>query len=117
LLLWNALPIICPRFPGAARESWLKGKPRPPEIDAQLFQIQGINGPLIDLRDYTTGWLGIYRELWLSENLSSWLPNVVQLCDRNGDMWTQFDQIMWDHREGRPLTPGESLGLFPTVSN
>jgi len=82
-----------------------------------LFQIQGINGTLIDLRDYTTRLRGIYRELWLSENLSSWLPNVLQLYDRNGDMWTQFDQIKWDHREGRPLPRASRSGLFSTVSN
>ena len=72
---------------------------------------------MIDLRDYTTRLRGIYRELWLSENLSSWLPNVLQLYDRNGDMWTQFDQIKWDHREGRPLPRASRSGLCSTVSN
>jgi hypothetical protein len=58
----------------------------PSEIDRDLFQIQGINGPFIDLRDYTTRLRGMYRQFWLSENLSSWLPNVLQLYDRNGDL-------------------------------
>jgi hexosaminidase len=92
----------------------------PSQIDAELFQIQGINGPLIDLRDYTTRLRALYRELWLSENLTSWLPNVLQLYDRNGDMWqrhiAQFDQVKWDHREGQPLPSSDSLGLFYTVS-
>jgi hexosaminidase len=90
----------------------------PSQVDAELFQIQGINGPLIDLRDYTTRLRGLYRELWLSENLSSWVPNVLQLYDRNGDLWqrhiAQFDQLKWDHREGKSLPSAESLGLFPT---
>jgi hexosaminidase len=88
----------------------------PSEIDGDLFQIQGVNGPFFDLRDYTTRLRGLYSELWLSENLSSWLPNVLQLYDRNGDMWqrhiAQFDQIKWDHREGKPLPPSESV-VFP----
>jgi hypothetical protein len=92
----------------------------PSEIDTDLFQIQGINGPLIDLRDYTTHLRGLYRELWLSENLSSWLPNVLELYDRNGDLWrqhiAQFDQLKWDHREGKPLPPGKSLGLGSLAS-
>ncbi len=92
----------------------------PSEIDSELFQIQGVNGALLDLRDYTTRLRGLYRELWLSENLSSWLPNVLQLYDRNGDMWqhhvAQFEQLKWDHREGKPLPSGESLGLVSTIS-
>ncbi len=91
----------------------------PSEVDAELFQIQGINGPLIDLRDYTTRLRGLYRELWLGENLNSWVPNVLQLYDRNGDLWqrhiAQFDQVKWDHREGKSLPSAESLGLFPTT--
>ena len=86
------------------------------EIDAGLGQIQGINGPLFDLRDYTTRLRGLYRELWRSENLDSWLPNMLQLYDRNADMWqrhiAEFEQIKWDHREGKPLPSGQSLGLL-----
>jgi len=92
----------------------------PSEIDAELFQIQGVNGPLIDLRDYTTRLRALYRELWLNENFTSWLPNILQLYDRNGEMWqrhiAQFDQIKWDHREGKPLPSSDSLGLFATIS-
>jgi hypothetical protein len=92
----------------------------PSEIDGDLFQIQGINGPFIDLRDYTTRLRGLYRELWLSENLSSWLANVLQLYDGNQDMWqrhiAQFDQIKWDHREGKPLPSSESTGFPITTS-
>jgi len=114
---YQYLPEISQRYSGIlATESTMT----PSEIDAELFQIQGINGPLIDLRDYTTRLRGIYRDLWLSENLSSWLPNVLHLYDGNGDMWQrhilQFDQIKWDHREGKALPPGETLGFFSATS-
>jgi len=87
----------------------------PSEIDSALFQIQGVNGPLLDLRDYTTRLRGLYRDLWDSENLTSWLPNVLALYDRSADLWrrhiAQFDQVKWDHREGKPLPSGETLGF------
>jgi hypothetical protein len=67
------------------------------ETDSALFQIQGINGRLFDLRDYTTRLRGLYQELWLSENLDSWLPNILQLYDRNSQLWqrhiAQIDQV------------------------
>jgi hypothetical protein len=114
---YQYLPEISERYLGILAKEKTAA---PSEIDAELFQIQGINGPLIDLRDYTTRLRGLYRELWLGENLGAWLPNVLQLYDRNGDMWqrhiAQFDQLKWDHREGKPLPPGDSLGLFPTIS-
>lgn len=85
------------------------------ETDAALFQIQGINGPLLDLRDYTTRLRSLYQELWLSENLGSWLPNILQLYDRNSQIWqrhiAQFDQLKWNHRNGKPLPSLESLEL------
>ncbi len=69
----NNLPEISRRYSGILAKEKTASPSSRSEIDAQLFQIQGINGPLIDLRDYTTRLRGIYRELWLSENLSSWL--------------------------------------------
>jgi hexosaminidase len=85
------------------------------ETDSALFQIQGVNGPLFDLRDYTTRLRALYQDLWLSENLGSWLPNILQLYDRNSQLWqqhiAQFDQLKWDHRQGRPLPPLDSFEL------
>lgn len=85
------------------------------ETDGSLFQIQGVNGPLLDLRDYSTHLRSLYEELWLSENLGSWLPNILQLYDRNTKVWqrhiAQFDQVKWDHRQGKPLPSLESLEL------
>ncbi len=94
-----------------------QGTEAPSEVDDELFQIQGINGPLFDLRDYTTRLREIYRGLWLSENFDSWLPNMLQLYDHNSAVWQrhigQFEQIKAEHREGKPLPSVESLGLFP----
>jgi hexosaminidase len=114
---YQYLPEISRRYSGILAKEKTAA---PSEIEAELFQIQGINGPLINLRDYTTRLRRIYKGLWLSENLSSWLPNVLRLYDSNFDMWqrhiAQFDQIKWDHREGKPLPSSESLGLFSAVS-
>jgi hexosaminidase len=88
----------------------------PAEVDNALFQIQGVNGTLFDLRDYTTRLRAIYQELWLQENLGSWLPNMTQLYDRNSAMWqdeiARFEAVKSDHREGKPLVPAESLGFL-----
>ena len=92
----------------------------PSEIDDELSQIQEQNGPLLDLRDYTTQLRGLYRNLWLSENLDLWLPNILRLYDQNADMWqrhiAEFEQTKWDHREGKPLPTVESLGLASKTS-
>lgn len=84
-------------------------------IDDALFAIQGVNGPFFDLRDYTTRLREIYRNLWLTENLSSWLPNVLQLYDQNSAEWQReiaaFERVKWEHREGKPLPSAQSLNL------
>jgi hypothetical protein len=89
----------------------------PSEIGAELFQIQGINGPLLDLRDYTTRLREIYQGLWLMENLGSWLPNMLQLYDRNSEMWqthiAQFEQLKDEQRQGKPLPGNERSILKP----
>lgn len=84
-------------------------------IDDELFQIQGINGPLFDLRDYTTKLREMYRRLWLDENYDSWLPNILQLYDQNSALWqlqiARFEQVKVQHREGKALPSAESLGF------
>jgi hypothetical protein len=88
----------------------------PSVIDGELFHIQGINGPLFDLRDYTTRLRETYRSLWLRENFDSWLPSILQLYDRNSAIWqrqiAQMEQIKADHRQGKRLPPAETLGLL-----
>jgi hypothetical protein len=86
------------------------------EIDDALFQIQGVNGPLLDLRDYTTKLRAMYHTLWLDENLGSWLPNMLQLYDSNSANWqneiARFEAVKSNHREGEPLPSAQSLGLL-----
>jgi len=88
----------------------------PSEVDGELYAMQGVNGVLFDLRDYNTKLREMHRELWLDENLSGWLPNMLQLYDRSGDIWQrqilQLEQIKRDYRQGIPLPPAEALGLI-----
>lgn len=70
--------------------------------ESDLSDISSTNGRLQDLRDYTTRLTELYRELWLNENLSSWLPNILQFYQRNGQMWQdamiRFAKIQVDFR-------------------
>ena len=79
--------------------------------------INSTNGRLQDLRDYTTRLTELYRQLWLSENLPNWMPNILQLYTRNSDLWqdliAKFSDIRYGFRNGQPLPPPESLGLLP----
>lgn len=82
----------------------------------ELAEIEGTNGRLEDLRDYTTTLRGLYQELWLSENLPGWLPNMLQLYDRQSLLWQEkiaaFKQVHLDFRRRKPLPTAESLGLM-----
>lgn len=86
----------------------------------ELGEIESTNGRLDDLRDYTTRLRELYRELWLSENLPDWLPNVLQRYDRNSAMWqdliAKFARIQDEHGKGKPLPPANSLGLAPVAA-
>jgi len=76
----------------------------------------GTNGRLEDLRDYTTKLRELYQQLWLSENYPTWLPNILQLYDRQSEMWqakiAQLRQLRTAVRQKDPLPPAESLGLM-----
>jgi hexosaminidase len=84
---------------------------------ADLEDIQSTNGRLEDLRDYTTRLTDLYRQLWLSENLPTWMPNMLQLYQRNSDLWQEliakFSGIRYGFYDGQPLPSAESLGLLP----
>jgi hexosaminidase len=86
-------------------------------VASNLSDISSTNGRLQDLRDYTTRLRELYRELWLSENLPSWLPNMLQLYDRNSRLWqdliAKFAAIRYDLGQGKALPAPESLGLIP----
>ncbi|HVA01653.1 MAG TPA: glycoside hydrolase family 20 zincin-like fold domain-containing protein [Terriglobia bacterium] len=85
-------------------------------VEGDISDITSTNGRLQDLRDYTTRLTEMYRKLWLSENLPTWLPNVLQLYQRNSDLWQdlieKFAQIRNEYGQGRPLPSPESLGLL-----
>lgn len=84
---------------------------------ADLSQIESTNGRLEDLRDYTTRLRELYRERWLAENLPTWLPNMLQLYDRNSQLWqdkiAQFQELQRRLSQSQPLPSAESLGLLP----
>ncbi|HET7215601.1 MAG TPA: hypothetical protein VFL79_18570, partial [Terriglobia bacterium] len=86
--------------------------------ERDLSDISSTDGRLQDLRDYTTRLTDMYRTLWLNENLPTWLPNILQLYQRNSDLWQakiqQFDEIRSNHRTGKSELPSaDSLGLMP----
>jgi hexosaminidase len=82
----------------------------------ELCDVVCANGYLQDLRDYTTKLRDQYQELWLSENLPGWLPNMLQLYDRQSLLWQDkisvFTQIYYDFSQKKPLPTAESLGLM-----
>jgi hexosaminidase len=83
---------------------------------SDLADISSTNGRLQDLRDYTTRLMEMYRNLWLSENLSTWMPNMLQLYKRNSDLWqeliSKFIELRAGLSRGQPLPTPESLGLL-----
>jgi hexosaminidase len=86
-------------------------------VENELGEIESTNGRLEDLRDYTTRLRELYKELWLAENLPNWLPNILQLYDRNSQLWQEriarFAAIQSERGKGKPLPPADSLGLLP----
>jgi len=88
--------------------------------DNELGEIESTNGRLEDLRDYTTRLRELYRQIWLSENLPDWLPNILQLYERNSQRWqdeiAKFARIQAEHGQGKPLPPADSLGLLPIAA-
>lgn len=90
-------------------------------VYADLSDIDSTNGRLQDLRDYTTRLTELYRQLWLSENLPTWLPNMLQLYHRNSLLWqnliAKYADIRAEFGQGKPLPSPESLGLLTEQDN
>ena len=92
--------------------------------DMAMDQLGAIEEPdggrLEDLREYTTRLHELYKDLWLSENHANWLPNMLQLYDRQSLMWqdmiARIDGIRSDFDQGKPLPPAETLGLMPATA-
>ena len=78
--------------------------------DMAMGQLGGIEEPdggrLEDLREYTTRLRELYKDLWLSENHANWLPNMLQLYDRQSLMWqdmiARVDGIRSDFDQASP---------------
>jgi len=83
---------------------------------SDLGDISSTDGRLQDLRDYTTRLTEMYRKLWLSENLPTWMPNMLQLYKRNSDLWqgliAKYLELRRGLSNGKPLPSPESLGLL-----
>jgi hexosaminidase len=90
---------------------------KPGTARSDLSDISSTNGRLQDLRDYTTRLTELYRQLWLSENLPNWMPNMLQLYKRNSDLWqgliAKYSELRAGISGGQPLPSPESLGLPP----
>ena len=77
--------------------------------------IEGTDGYLQDMLEYSVVLRDQYRKLWLSENRADWLPNTLALWDRRVDFWVdqidKFRRLRSDFNKGIPLPPPDSLGL------
>ncbi len=84
-----------------------------------LADIKSTNGRLEDLRDYTTRLRELFKKRWLAENQPGWLPNVLQLYDRDSLLWqnliAKFAAIRNNFHDGEALPSAQSLGLLPAV--
>jgi hexosaminidase len=85
----------------------------------ELDEISGGEGRLLDLLEYTTYLRTLFERLWLSQNIPTWLPNVLQLYDRNCQMWQDlidnFNRIDHEYGQGKPFPTPSSLGLLPVI--
>ena len=85
-----------------------------PEI-SDLHEIEGTDGRLQDLLEYSVVLREQYRQLWLSENRPMWLPNRMAVWDRHVDSWVdeirKFHRLRSDFDNGIELPPPESIGL------
>jgi len=88
-------------------------------VGSELYEIDGAEGRLDDLIEYTTHLKALYAQLWRQQNLPAWLPNVLYLYDRNIQMWQdlkeRYAQIEREYYEGKPFPPASSLGLLPVM--
>ncbi len=78
--------------------------------------IEGTDGRLQDMLEYSVVLRDQYRKLWLTENRADWLPNNSALWDRHVDFWVdqiyKFKRLRSDFYEGIPLPPPDSIGLI-----
>lgn len=77
--------------------------------------ITSMNGKLEDIRDAYTLIRDEYRQVWLSENTSYWLGNVMVRYDIAIETWQkrgeQFEEIFHHAERGIELPSPETLGM------
>lgn len=85
-------------------------------------EISATNGRLQDLRDGTTRLRKFYSDLWLSESLPYWLPNVQVRYDRLALIFTDkiadVQAALAKSRSGpgATLPPPEQLGFYNPIA-
>jgi len=81
-----------------------------------LWEIDGINARLEDLRDGTTRLREEYRKAWLREYQPFWLDNVIVRYDVLArEFQKKIEEVQESRREynsTKTLTPPENLGFY-----
>lgn len=107
------------------RARYAKAPQRPASTEGfvdlmDFYAIEGTDGRLQDLLEYSVALRGQYRKLWLSENRPGWLPNAMAAWDGHVNLWAdkirEFRSIVTGYHEGIPLPPPDSLGLVDMSS-
>ncbi len=85
-------------------------------VEEDLWEIDGINARLEDLRDATTRLREMYRDAWLREYRPFWLDNVLVRYDVLArEFQKKIEQIQESRREynaTKTLTPPQDLGFY-----
>jgi len=89
-------------------------------VNRNMAEITATNGRLQDLRDGITRLRKFYSDLWLSESLPYWLPNVQVRYDRLALLFTQkIEDVKAAQGQfranGKPVAP-EQLGFFNPIA-
>jgi hexosaminidase len=85
-------------------------------VDEDLWEIDGINARLEDLRDATTRLREMYRQAWLSEYSPFWLDNVLVRYDTLAREFQSkivaVGQARRQYDATKTLTPPQELGFY-----
>jgi hexosaminidase len=85
-------------------------------VDEDLWEIDGINARLEDLRDATTRLREMYRNAWLREYEPFWLDNVLVRYDVLArEFQKKIEEVQESRREysaTKTLTPPRDLGFY-----
>ncbi len=85
-------------------------------VERDLWEINGINARLQDLRDATTRLRAAYSDAWLKENRSYWLGNVLVRYDNLASLVQAKIQAVEaaqaQYREQLLLPSPQQMGFF-----